>query len=102
MNKRAFILMIWIGLGLALTTNSQAEEPDRDGVHAVLEVQGMSTTLCPVLVRKSVSKLEGVDQIEVSLKTGLAEIDYDPARITLAQIQDVIQDQTGFTTRIRP
>ena len=99
MNKQWMnILMV---LCLVMATGADAVGDAQITSRVELRVEGMSTPICPVLVREAVLNLDGIRQIEVSLESGVAKIGYDPSQVTLVQIQSSIRDQTGFKTRVQ-
>jgi copper chaperone len=58
-----------------------------------LNVQGMSCQHCVHAVKTSVSALDGVDTVEVSLEKNLVTVGYDPAKTSLKYIAAAIEDQ---------
>lgn len=58
----------------------------------VLSIDGMSCNHCKMAIEKSVSNLEGVDNVEVSLKNKTAIIDYDENILTLEKIKEAIEE----------
>lgn len=61
----------------------------------VIGVGGMSCQKCVQSVTGVLQALPGVGRIEVSLEAGQARLDFDPARIDLAQLKDAIEG-AGF------
>ena len=47
-------------------------------------------------IEGAVGKLEGVSQVKVDIPTRAVHIDYDPQKVTLAKIEEVLDD-TGYT-----
>lgn len=66
-----------------------------------LQVNGMTTPTCPVLLKSAVSKIKGVKRVEASIEHHSATIEYDDNLTDLVQIQDTIEFQAGFTTDIK-
>jgi copper chaperone len=71
------------------------------GVYAIMK----STTLvapdiacehCQHAIEGAVGQLEGVSQVKVDIPTKTVHIDYDPAIVTLAKIEEILDD-TGYT-----
>jgi len=58
-----------------------------------LNVQGMSCQHCVHAVKTSVSALDGVDSVEVSLEKKLVTVGFDPTRTTLQSITTAIEDE---------
>jgi copper ion binding protein len=55
-----------------------------------LKVKGMTCLFCASKIKKSVSKLTGVDVVKVNLLAANTEVSYDPSRLELEQIKDAI------------
>ena len=53
---------------------------------AVLDVQNMSCSLCPVTVRKSLEQVPGVTHAQVSLEKKTATVTFDPDKTTAAAL----------------
>jgi copper ion binding protein len=51
---------------------------------------------CQHVIEGAVGKLEGVSQVKVDIPTKAVHIDYDPQKVTLAKIEEVLDD-TGYT-----
>lgn len=54
------------------------------------DIYGMTCGGCAAGVRRAVSSLDGVDQVEVALKPGSATVLADPSRVTPRQIMSAI------------
>ncbi len=79
MAKRYIIIITAL---LILTgTSVYAEAAER---RVVLDIEGMSTPLCPIAVKKSLTDIEGVRDVEVSLEE-------NNARFT---VEDSVADKT--------
>lgn len=52
----------------------------------VLRVQEMNCRRCPLAVKKSLVKLEGVSEVLVTLRPPQAYVTYDPSRIKVEQL----------------
>lgn len=63
-----------------------------------LNVKGMQTASCPVLLKTSLNKVAGVKRVDASLAKHHAQIAYDADVISAQEIQAIIKDKTGFTT----
>ena len=50
----------------------------------------MTCAACEKAVTKAVSKLDGVDQVRVSLMTNSMEADYDPDKLTDTTIEEAV------------
>lgn len=51
---------------------------------------------CQHAIEGAVGELEGVNQVHVDIPTKTVHIDYDPQVVTLAKIEEVLDD-TGYT-----
>ncbi len=54
------------------------------------DIEGMSCGGCTGSVQRAVTKLEGVNHVEVTLRPGSAVVQIDPDRVTTAQIEAAI------------
>lgn len=66
-----------------------------------LQINGMTSPTCPVLLKSAVSKIQGVKRVDASLESHSATIEYDEHQTNLAQIRDAIEFQAGFGTEIK-
>lgn len=64
----------------------------------VLKVNGMTCGGCASSVTKVLKALPGVRSAEVSLERGEAEVSFDPALASLAQLRGAIED-AGYKAR---
>ncbi|OBS08544.1 heavy metal translocating P-type ATPase [Acidihalobacter prosperus] len=60
-----------------------------------IDIQGMTCASCSARVERGLSKLPGVEAASVNLATERAEIDYDPQRISPADLIQAVTD-TGY------
>ena len=65
------------------------------------DVSGMTCGGCTGSVQRTLSKLDGISQAEVTLSPGVATVVADPARVTPAQIELAIT-QLGYPAKVRP
>ncbi len=63
--------------------------------HAVFSIEGMRCTACSRAVTRAVSALAGVERVSVNVATARAAVDWDPQRVALKKILDVVSE-TGF------
>lgn len=61
--------------------------------NVTLKVGGMSCEHCVKAVTNAVGSLPGVASVLVSLKTGTADVKYDPAEVTLGAIKAAITEE---------
>ncbi len=55
------------------------------------DIHGMTCGGCTGSVQRALSLLDGVSHVEVSLRTGTAIVQVDPARVTSVQIETAIK-----------
>jgi copper chaperone CopZ len=60
-----------------------------------LKVQGMTCQGCVRSVKKVLESVPGVREADVSLERGEAQVSYDPAKATLPQLRDTVE-QAGY------
>lgn len=58
-----------------------------------LDVQGMSCGHCVSSIEGSVGKLSGVESVKVHLDEGKVDVQFDPDKVSLQEITEVIEDQ---------
>ncbi len=58
-----------------------------------LNVQGMSCQHCVRAVKTSVSALDGVGSVDVSLEKNLVTVGFDPSKATVAAITAAIEGE---------
>ena len=51
---------------------------------------------CQHAIEGAVGTMEGVSQVKVDIPTKAIHIDYDPQKVTLTKIEEVLDD-TGYT-----
>ena len=79
-------------LGAALTiccykvSTTAAEITTTSQQVVTLDVQNMSCAMCPITVRKSLTRLDGVSKAEVSYKDKTATVMYNSQKITVDQL----------------
>ncbi len=64
----------------------------------VLAVEGMDCPACASSVEKKLQGIPGIGKASVSYETGKAEVEYNGAKVGLAQIETAIRD-TGYRVR---
>jgi copper chaperone len=60
--------------------------------HVTLEVRGMTCQGCVASVTRVLKATPGVGDARVDLAQGRAEVDYDPARTSVAALKGAIED----------
>jgi len=91
MKQLRALLIIFLGFSLFLAVTAP---PGRavESVKAVLRVEGMYCASCPLTVKITLQKLDGVSAAEVTRKPeGRAEVTYDPEKVTVAQMVAAVE-----------
>lgn len=65
---------------------------------ATLEVPGMTCAACPITVKTALSRVPGVDQVEVDFSKKLATVRYDDTKTTVAALQKATAD-AGYPSK---
>ena len=68
---------------------------------AVLDVQNMTCSLCPVTVKKSLEKVPGVSQARIDFEKKTATVTFDTDKTTAAALVKATSD-AGFPSMVRP
>lgn len=63
--------------------------------HAVFNIEGMRCSACSRAVTRAVSALAGVERVSVNVATARAAVDWDPRKVALQKILDVVSE-AGF------
>jgi len=83
----AVIIGLFGGLGMlsarAETPTSHAKSQQQSAVFAI---ENMTCALCPVTVKKAMSKVDGVQSVKVDFEAKTATVRFDPAQTSLAAI----------------
>jgi len=82
--KRSFALFLPIFLLIALTVT--AGEKDKK----VLKVKGMHCSSCASMIRKTVRKIDGVEEAQVSMETGQVTVLFDSTKRPLKDVVTAI------------
>jgi copper chaperone len=64
---------------------------------STIAVEGMTCNHCKMTVEKGISELKGVTLVKVNLDLNNAEVQFDPDKVTLADIKKKIID-LGYKT----
>ena len=65
------------------------------------DIQGMTCGGCTGSVRKALSQIDGISQVDVTLRPGTATVQADSARVTPAQIEAAIS-HLGYPAKLHP
>jgi mercuric ion binding protein len=66
-----------------------------------LDVPGMDCALCPITVKKALSRVSGVSRIAVSLEKKEAVVTYDDARTSVDALRRATAD-AGYPSTAKP
>jgi Cu+-exporting ATPase len=67
-------------------------EGGKEQKKAEIRIAGMTCATCSVTVEEALSRVEGVHTARVNLGTEEAHVDYDPGKVSLAQIEKAVAD----------
>lgn len=81
---------------VALAAPAFAAEPKR----VVLDISGMTCTLCPVTVRKALERTPGVLDARADLARKEAEARYDPEKTSPEALAKAVTD-AGFPAKVK-
>jgi len=101
------IVTVFSVIMLAFPYYSGVFFPDSENVRIVvspeniaegrLEIKGMTCTGCEHHVTKSLADQNTVIEATSSYKEGLAVVKFDKSRITLAELSNIVEEETGYT-----
>jgi copper ion binding protein len=60
-----------------------------------IKISGMSCEHCVARVEKSLENLEGVEEVQVDIKTEKATVKYDPEKLKIAEL-DAAVEKAGY------
>lgn len=66
-----------------------------------LSIPGMTCAACPITVKKAISKVEGVSEVEINFEKREASVSFDDSKTTLQQIQKASAD-AGYPVSVKP
>lgn len=64
-----------------------------------LSVPGMTCATCPITVKKAISKVEGVDKVDVTFEKREAVVTFDDAKTSVQQLTKATED-AGYPSSI--
>ena len=88
----AVITTLFLAIGMA--TASEADET------VSFDVEKMTCATCPIAVRKAMQRVDGVKEVEVSLKDNSAVVIFDASVTTAEEIGQASTD-VGFPATVR-
>lgn len=65
-----------------------------------LDVKGMDCAACPITIKAVLKKQPGVSDAKVDFKKAMAEVTFDPAKVTPQRLAEVVT-QAGFPSSVR-
>lgn len=65
------------------------------------DVEGMTCAACENAVTRAVAKLDGVEEVRVSLMTNAMDVAYDKQKMSARQIEKAVQD-AGYDAHLKP
>ena len=65
-----------------------------------LDVPGMTCSLCPVTVKKSLTRVQGVSKVDVSLEKKVAVVTFDDSKTTV-QVLTESTGKAGFPSTLK-
>lgn len=88
---------IWV---LAPTYSWSTPEGEGSVVSDTFTVENMTCAACPITVRKAISRVDGVQRVEVNFEGKTVTATYDPARADAATIASA-SAAIGFPAHVR-
>lgn len=88
------------GVGTAAATPPGVYLPAADTAQVRLHISGMTCGSCPTTARVALKKLTGVYSATVTLDDSLGVVQYDPRRVTPAQITAHLTRLTGYGAKV--
>ncbi len=70
-------------------------KPSKGAKSVALHVEGMTCASCKVTVRMALKKLDGVKNATVNVEEKSALVEYDPAKVTPAQMVEAV-NKSGY------
>jgi mercuric ion binding protein len=67
---------------------------------AVLDVEGMTCSLCPITVRKALERVPGVLEAKADFSSKSAEAKYDPDKVSADALAKAVSS-AGFPAKVR-
>ena len=94
-----------LGTGVVLMARGESRGPAaaqdaKKPATCTLQITGMTCAGCEAAVKMAAKKVDGVSGVDVSYKTGRAEVTYDPAKTTPEKIAQAITRGSGFKARV--
>jgi Cu+-exporting ATPase len=87
-----------VKLGYTLSPEDTADE-SQTGLHAVLEIDGMDSEHCRMIVENTLKKLPGVLEVKVSLARSSADVKYDSSLVNASGLMDAVKN-AGYGAKL--
>ena len=93
----SLLLLFMLLMGCAENSNKskQTDVNQADNVSVEISIEGMSCMSCVANVKKTLSDLNGINEVKVSLENKSATLQYNPHNISLDKIKQSI-DKIGY------
>jgi len=78
-------------------TTSQAKVETKQ---VILAVTNMSCSACPITVKKSLNKLDGVKEVKVTLNPPEAIVTYSPSKVAISELTEATKN-AGFPSKVK-
>jgi Cu+-exporting ATPase len=79
-----------------MTDKTNSKKADK----ASINITGMTCTTCAATIKKGLSQIPGVEQVDVNFASEKASVQYDPAKVDLDKIKNTVA-QLGYGVAIR-
>lgn len=89
-------LIVFVALASALVTPAWAATQT-----VTLSVPGMTCAACPITVKKALTKVDGVQKVEVSYEKLAAVVTFDDTRTT-AEALTKATENAGYPSTVKP
>lgn len=89
-------LIVFVALASALITPAWAATQT-----VTLSVPGMTCAACPITVKKALTKVDGVQKVEVSYENLAAVVTFDDTRTT-AEALTKATENAGYPSTVKP
>lgn len=100
--KSMIKLSVWLSIFFALTFVSCKQQYNQDQptnsqnvLQVNIHVEGMTCSVCQANVKHTIESLEGVQDVDVSLKDKMAFVTFDSTRVQVEDIKEAI-NKKGF------
>ena len=89
-------LIVFVALASALVTPAWAATQT-----VTLSVPGMTCAACPITVKKALTKVDGVQKVEVSYEKLAAVVTFDDTRTTVEALTKATEN-AGYPSTVKP